>query len=423
MFSYFKIFIHKILDLTLLILLEFSFVNFYFKNNLYKKKLFYYVTEVNTYGDAIFFYYYVKLFKKKNSLIISPEVFPSNHLLNFFFKKNEFIFYNEPFYFFINKIHPIIKRKSEILILKILKFNLNAFSYYRSYKKKDKNLKLIQNNLFLKKYLSIRKYDPKFDTLIFKITNFYKKKFIIEKLPGYSSFEEKKILYNLGLKNSKYVCVYIKPYPKNKIYGYKDNYEANPRCINFYNRYYDAIKYLLSKKLKIIIMGKNNENLKKIFKNSNVIYYNETKYQSVINDFYLVNNCLFYIGCQGGAVSVPTILNKHILFLNNVSFHDIFINKNIFFFPKHFFKNGKEILLQERINSYEYFFNSPKDFNSNYQLKELSKFEILYSVKCMYNFLVKKSKKFFIYNISNLKKYHLSPYYSNPKLINFKDRS
>jgi putative glycosyltransferase (TIGR04372 family) len=421
---YIKILTHKILDLFITILLELSFLRFYLKNILPKKKVFFYVTKVNTFGDALYFYHYTKCFKKKNSLIISPEVFPSNDLLNFFFKKNEFIFYNEFIYNFLTEIHPVIKKKCEIIILKILILNLNAFNYYENYKKKyDKNIKLIKNNKFLKKYLNVRKNDPKFTSLILQIKKLNQNKFIIENLPGYSTSDQRNILKKLGLEDDNYVCLNINPYPKNHIYGYNKNFETNPRCIYFYKNYLPAIKYLISKKLKIVVIGRNDENLKKTYQNPNIIYYNDMSCQNIINDFYLVNKCLFYIGNQGGATTLPTILNKKILFLNNISFHDVLINKNTFFSPKHLFKNSSKISLQERIRSYEYFFNSPKDLNYKYKFKELSSFEILHSVSCMYNFLIKKNKKKFFYNLSNVKKYHLALYYSKAKIISLKNFS
>lgn len=371
------------------------------------------IPDVNTTGDALAYYDFINL-KFKNLLIISPRAFPSDQLLPFFFKKKNYIFFENKFYNIFKSLNNYNKKNLDHLTIQILKKKLNTVSYYKEFdeRKIDKYVKF-------KKYIrELHINDNKFH--IQKIHNYLSKKKnknYFKKLNGYSKKDETSLLKFFNLKKNKFICVHIRPYPKNEKWGYKKDYETNPRSIYNFNAYNASFQYLIKKKIKIILMGTKNENFNYSIKNKNVIKYFSSNKQNIINDLYLANNCLFFLGTQSGAGFLSQILNKYTLSTNYVNYSGIFCSKYHLFLNKNFYKNQKKISMKKYFSSKIFFYEQAKQFNKDkIVLRDNTSIQLLKSVIKIYDLSINK-KKIKPNMTKFLKPYHLSAYENNLTIV------
>lgn len=398
--------IKKIYDVFLKILLKIIIRYFINKYNLLNTQKRICVPSVNTIGDAIIYYDYVKL-KVSNPLIISTYDFPSKNVVPFFFKKKEFIFFKNFFFNFLLNLNTYNRRNLNHYALEILEKNFNQFKYYDTYSEKKDNL----NNKFKTvEYLSLKKKDNKF----YSLKEHYNLKKNLQKnlqnYPGYEKENEKKILDYFFLKKNKFVCLHIRPYPNNEKISFNKDLETNPRSINKVNEYNLSLRYLIKKNFKIVLMGNKKNQIKLSFKHKNIIHYYKSSKQSVINDLYLVNNCYFYIGSQSGPAVIPSILNKPILHTNYVSFFGVFPSKISLYLPKKFLRNNRLVSFRKFFQSKYYYLENSNDFNKyKIRLIDNSEDEIFHAMmelvnKIEYKNTISTRQKNFI---KLLKKKHL----------------
>ena len=96
-------------------------------------------------------------------------------------------------------------------------------------------------------------------------------------------------------------------------------------------------------------MGNKNRKVSKYFeKFRNVIDYRNSKYQTITNDLYLVNNSTLFITQISGPIIFPIFLGKPFLGIDLVTFEDIQLYEKCFYLPKKFFnKKNKKIKYTE----------------------------------------------------------------------------
>lgn len=349
------------------------------------------VPAVNTIGDALIYYDYLK-YKIKKPLVISTKTFPSDKLLPFYFSETDYIFFENKLFYFIKNMNLYNKRNSDHIALQILEKKFNTFKYYLPYEEaKDKMKKIFKTD----EYKKLRKFDNKFKSLLEHYNLKKRGKPNINNFIGYSKNIENNTLKYFKLKKEKYVCIHIRPYPKDKKYKFKNKYETNPRSVKNINNYNLTINYLIKKNFKVVLMGNSESNLKLNNKNKNIIHYYKHSMQNIINDIYLVNNCYFFIGTQSGPGVIASILNKASVHTNYISFFGIFPSKYSLYLPKKFVHKKKILDLKKYFNSNFFFYENSKDFNyNNISVLDNSKYEIFRTVKeLMKNIKLKKIKK------------------------------
>ena len=394
-------------DYLIKIILNQLVINFINKKKILELNKVVCVPSVNTTGDALIYYDFVKL-KLKNPLVISTKNFPSDKLLPFYFKKKEFLFFENKFHSFLLNLNSYNRMNLNHFTLEILEKKLNEFKYYIKY---DKDFDTVKERYKTQEYIKLRTKDNKFLSLKLHCDLKSKKKFLFNKLNGYSNKHENELLSYFKLKKKKFVCVHIRPYPKFGPYAYNKQLETNPRSVSQINNYNLGFKYLLKLGIKIILMGRKDDNLDINFKDKHLIHYYKSNKQNIINDLYLVQNCSFFIGTQSGPGVIPSIMNKPTLHTNYVSFFGIFPSKYSLYLPKKYLKKNKILTLKKYFNSKYFFMENSSDFNSNgILLSDNSESEILNSIKE----LIKNMKKKYIHStsrqgefIKSLKKHNL----------------
>ena len=425
------LFIKKIIYFQLLSLLKFLLIIsvnifFYKKKKLLKKNLC--TPDLNTYGDSILFYDYVRLLnlKKKKYFIIIPKVDQQIDLIKIFFKKEEYAVYDEIIYntilVFFKFFYKILNEKNGSLLIDF-NYSLNQLIQ-----------KKISKNFGEKKLVTLfKKYNVENDNFLKKYKNFFSKNFIKKyiqirysdnknefsfdhmKLISQSesldlnknlnlNFMKDKIFYNLNIKK-KYVCLFLRPYQLNKKFEYETDVRSSYDMKNYLKL---CNSYLKKKGYQIILIGSYNKFFdNKIF--SNIINYRNSKFQNPINDFILTNYCEFAICNSGGYAVLPSILNKPNLMINSSCFYDnYFFNKTIYY-PKHFLKNKKKINILDIMKNPIFFEATEESFREQSILtKDISYSELQNAVE---NFIWVIKKKGYNYShpMQNIIKKNLTP--------------
>ena len=243
-------------------------------------------------------------------------------------KKREIhIFYNS------NKVSNLyfynLIRKKLFFIPWFLGFRINFFLNFFSFQKDD---------LRLSKYL-----DRDLDKLI------YKNKTIL-KIPEKDLAEGFNNLKKMGIeKSKKFICLgirdgqYLKdtfPSKSYKKHNYRDTKPEN---------FIKLIEFLNSQGFYVIKMNKTSE--KKLpIKNPLFIDYTESKFASESMDFFLSNQCEFFISTGYGFDCVPRIFKKPILIVSMapLGYLPTYIGNSMLSFKKYFCKRrGKYLNLKE----------------------------------------------------------------------------
>ena len=311
-----KIFFYKILSFIIIKSLK--------KNN----KIAYYKNF--GFGDSIFFYLLFKLKKIKTKSSI------------FCFTKDQF----KTAQFFLNKKDI---RKLFILIPNFIDHVLLSKILLRSQYFKPIQIKNFEKSIT--QNLMIRKI----------IKNNVKKNLVSSTI--------KKIT------NQKYVCLFVKHYHSNckKILPSARN-TADLKKIE------KLINYLLENKIRVIILGNNTDKFPKYIKkkiiNPKLLFFNEISKDYSLNDqFYLADNCHFYIGSASGTSIPYYLLNKNILHFDTTKSLTDKKQKNIKWLYKKIRINKKlRILDNEFVNSTNKTFLNLKENTFNEIVRNVKNF-------------------------------------------------
>jgi putative glycosyltransferase (TIGR04372 family) len=391
--------------------------NFFFRNKeLYKKNIC--VPDLNTYGDSILFYDYIRLLnlKKKNYFIIIPKVKQQIDLVRIFFNKRQYKIFDEIIYNSILSsftfFYKILNKETGSLIIdfnyllnqsirkKIIKIfgNKNLVTLFRNYdSKNDHYIKKYKKGFsqdFIKKYIKTRYLDNK-NEFSFEHINLIKEKsnFALRKELDVKSLK-KNIFQKLNI-TKKYICLFLRPYNLSTQRSYETDVRSSGNMYNYIKLYHSYLK----KNYQVILMGSYN----KIFDNENYlnfINYRNSSYQSVLNDFILTSYCEFSICNIGGYAVLPSVLGKPNLLVNTSCFFDnYFFNKTIYH-PKSFQKNKKYLSILNIMKNPIFFESSTEAFHQqNIVSNDITYLELYNSVK--YFIKVVKNNQFNREHIKN----------------------
>jgi putative glycosyltransferase (TIGR04372 family) len=424
-------FVKKILYFQTLSFLKFLLiisVNIFFfrKKNLLKKNLC--VPDQNTYGDSILFYDYVRLLnlKKKSYFIIIPKVNQQINLVKIFFKKKQYIVYDEIIYniiiLFFKLFYSILNKENgslfidfnyllNQLIQKKISKNLGEKSLITLYKKYNirndnflKKYKKYFSDEFIKKYLQIRYLDNKNEFSLDHIKLIKKQGSLDLKKNLDVNFLKEKIFHNLNI-TQKYICLFLRPYVSNKKFDYETDVRSS-RDIKGYLRL--CYSYLKKKGYQIILIGSYNKFFdNKVF--SNFINYRNSKFQNPINDFILTNYCEFAICNSGGYAILPSILNKPNLMVNSSCFFDNYFFDKTIYYPKHYLKNKIELNILDIVKNPIFFEATSEHFRKqNILTKDISYLELFNAVKEFIR-MIKKNKFDYPHPMRDIIKKKLTP--------------
>jgi putative glycosyltransferase (TIGR04372 family) len=306
--------------------------------------------------------------KKKNKklIFITPTIFP------------KFLKYKINSKFLIKNLTVTKISIVYILVKFVFTFILNLdflFSriYFLYYKKKIKNITdydfpyIGLENLYTNKevsFESIEKYDN------FKLSFLIPKKFYTK-----SQNILKKINYN---NNSKIVCIHVRD---SSFHNDKNRRSyRNPTIEN----YYDSINYLLDKGYSVFRLGLVAEKKIQIFnKNFFDLPFLITPDEIEFLQFYLVENCQFFIAHESGPQYLPWFQNKPTLYTNVFKFFYL-TSPNIncrYTFRKIFDKKKNKLLNLREYLRLPYAYHDVNKYNDNFLFIENTKEELLNSLK------------------------------------------
>jgi putative glycosyltransferase (TIGR04372 family) len=386
--------VKKIIRLSILQILKIIgniSVNIY-KLFFYKNDIRYTSPSVQTYGDALKHYQYVILlskYYKTDYHVISINREPCKSILPFFFKKENYSFYNEFIYCIFKKILNFLPNTSGLakeFDHHILEKIGSKFSYFGYYKKKylsdkDNLLKLLkkkQSKSFLQAYNFAKSEDNK-DQSLHKLSILSKKMNLdfVNEILGYSNEYFKNLKEKLNI-NKKYICIHIR--------NNNDLLFQDPGSTYEFDKYNLLLNFLLENNYQIIIIGNNKDIEFKKVSNKNIIYYNKSLFQNITNDYYLIINCDFYIGNNSGPMLVPDVFSKFSLILDSVhigltscSSYDY----RRYRLKKYYYKaTKKEVNFYELVNTKIFFSRTLKDHNfEGIYVEELNEHEKLKELK------------------------------------------
>jgi putative glycosyltransferase (TIGR04372 family) len=381
------------------ILIIVSVNNFFYRNKeLYAKNIC--VPDLNTYGDSILFYDYIRLLnlKKGNYFIIIPKVKQQISLVRIFFDEKQYKIFDEIIYnsilSFFTFFYKILNKRTGSLIIdfnyflnqairkKIIKIfgDKNLITLFRNYDSKNdyyiKKYKKDFSQGFITKYIKTRYLDNKNEfsfehiNLINKKGNFdLKKKLDIDSL-------KKDIFKKLNI-SQKYICLFLRPYNSNEQTVYETDVRSSRNMENYIKLYHSYLK----KKYQVILMGSYN----RIFDNKKYLYftnYRNSSYQSVLNDFILTSYCEFAICNIGGYAVLPSVLGKPNLLVNTSCFFDNYFFHKTIYHPKSFQKNKMNLSILDIMSNPIFFESSTEAFHQEKIVSnDISYLELYNSVK------------------------------------------
>ena len=343
-----------------------------------------------------------------------------------------------PIYVLIRIISPIFLVRFRILTSERIGHFVGEFDTYISEKKFSKIFffdifavgKDVCNYFFLKK---IKKKLTIFPTkIVFVILNFIKffggKKHLINNTDRdlnnvidrtkssikFTRYEEEtgyRKLEKLGIKKkTKYICI-----------GVRDNkyLHKNKAGIDYsYHSYRNADikKYLLAAneltKLGYFVVRVGSVTKNKIKnKNPRIIDYSHSKLRSDFMDFFIISKCAFFISTNYGLDCVPRLFRVPILYTNEASLKNIYIEykKSIVIFKNFFYKKlKKKLTLSEMCSEGEYIHKNKKiliEQNTKQEIK-IATLQMLHKVEkknFSKNAMQKKFNNFFLEKAKNYK--------------------
>jgi putative glycosyltransferase (TIGR04372 family) len=208
-----------------------------------------------------------------------------------------------------------------------------------------------------------------------------------------------------------------------------------PRGINDLNTYKELIRYLINNNYNVVLIGKDYENIIKLEKMGAKPYGN-SKFQSVKNDFLIINNCKFYIGNNSGPYAVALALRKPMLMINFIGLVEATVSTDlsIYLLKKIFNIDQQKLLsIHEYLQCCSLYHHSSEFFEKNREkfcIVDNTEHEILEACKEFierYNYYCNNDIDLFENSpeqndfINNLDYSHACAYVSHPVLarINF----
>ena len=258
---------------------------------------------------------------------------------------NENTSFGESFIFNILHYDKIINKKKKLIIFssfekKIAKFFFNEEHIYTPLVILPKFIPVYQlsNELKKKKFFKIKNLKTNFNNKIFKkkymimLNNILHKRY--EQINSDIKFFEKK----------KFILIFIKHYNKNNnnIHG------SCNRQTSDLTKIFLIIKFILKKKVKIIVMGSQRDKsvniIEKQIKNKNLFFFkNLSPNENLIDQLFLHKYSQFGVGNDSGVWTMSFFLQKKIFLFDTCvsSANKLYENyKNISFIPKKItFKN------------------------------------------------------------------------------------
>ena len=158
-----------------------------------------------------------------------------------------------------------------------------------------------------------------------------------------------KFFNEVGIKKEdKFVCLLLRDskYLKEK-YPERDYSYHDYRNVSL-NSYIETCKYLSSKNIKVIRMGKNVSE-KLIIEDKNIIDYASSKYRNDFLDIFISAYCYFWISSGSGLDSLNYLFKKPILYTNRAPIGYIMSDKYSLSITKHYYdlKDKKKLSLNE----------------------------------------------------------------------------
>jgi hypothetical protein len=268
---------------------------------------------------------------------------------------NTNISFGESFIFNLLNYDLIINNKKKLLIFsnfekKIAQFFFNKDHIYKPIIILPKFLPIYPYNKVLKKKLNTRKnFQTNFNNKIFIkkhrliLENILRERF--EQITSSIKFFQKK----------KFILIFIKHYNKN-CYDIKG---SQSRQTSNLTKVFLIIKFILKKKLRVVVMGSKEDKsvniIKNHFKNKNLFFFkNLSQNQSLIDQLFLHKYCQFGIGSDSGAWTMSFFFQKKLfLFDSFFSFANSIYKKykNILFMPKKITYGKKTFYLSDKILS------------------------------------------------------------------------
>ena len=216
-------------------------------------------------------------------------------------------------------------------------------------------------------------YIYKFDPIIEKVHSLP-----ALRMPAEVSLKCSERLKELVRSDKKFVCLHVRES------GYhKDELRRPYRNADIKN-YLLAINYLLDQGMTVFRMG--DSSMKKLsIKHKNLIDYPFTNLKSPEMDFYLIQNCEYYIGMQSGILDVALMFKKPVLTLN---MYDWFFAHPLKYCDRGLLKKieietaleKKIFSTREWINLPFYYTNNREIYPSNIHFIENSDLEILNAI-------------------------------------------
>ena len=141
-----------------------------------------------------------------------------------------------------------------------------------------------------------------------------------------------------SLEKKRFILIFIKHYNKNN----NDIHGSRNRQTSDFDKIFSIIKFILKKKIKIVIMGNEKDKsvniIEEKIKNKNLFFFkNLSPNQTLIDQLFLHKYSQFGIGSDSGVWTMSFFFQKKIfLFDTCVSFDNNIYKKykNIFFMPK-----------------------------------------------------------------------------------------
>lgn len=270
-------------------------LNLYLIKKKYKSKLIY--NENASFGESLIFniLHYDLIINKKKKLIIFSSF--EKKIADFFFNKEHICkpLIILPNFIPVYQLFQVLKKK------KIFKTEKNLKTYYYNNKIFKKKYMLLLNNILHARYHQIN----------LDIKSFKKKKFVL---------------------------IFIKHYNKNN----NDIYGSSNRQTSDLTKIFSIIKFILKKKIKIVIMGNQEDKsvniIEKEIKNKNLFFFkNLSPKETLIDQLFLHKYSRLGIGSDSGVWTMSFFFQKKVfLFDTCVSFGNNIYKKykNIFFIPK-----------------------------------------------------------------------------------------
>jgi putative glycosyltransferase (TIGR04372 family) len=327
--------------------------------------------------------------KKKKLIIIAPSIAKfflkysicNNYLFNNLiidgYSQKDFFITKKIFSLFIN-LNFFINRSIALIFFILLKIKFNeTFNFLRiglldSYYDTDKKKKEENENNTANK---IKPYDF-----------FFTKNAIA--LDSVVESQSQKIIKKIGIQEGQdFVCLHVREGV------YRNDANRRPYRNSNIENYYELIKFLISKNIFIIRMGRKSE--QPLALKNKFIYdlpFSEFKYDFF--DLYLMKKCKFFIGDQSGLTDLAILLSKDCLKTNMLRIFELLPttikSRSICKIP--FYKKNKKSLRLKEYLDLPYLYHHSKFINEELDFMENSSEDLYLSAKEYYKLIYTNSE-------------------------------